>query len=212
MDKLIEDIIALEWSEFQNVNNEGGRASCQDNFKSFHIYRKSQFLAWNGEMLESYHNDLLHAIKIGRNLLTEKYARMMESTAPENYKSIKNMLPEISEEKEKLINNISKITIKWAEEYAKEYPMLSGNGRPIHASEDGPYYTSVETYARGELSTYSEETLKLYYEHVKHLLSENKNLSKMITENTVKEYGYSTMDEAESRMSQKQQNSYKYFK
>ena len=31
----IADIVAEEWRQFQQVNNEGGRASCQDNFPEF---------------------------------------------------------------------------------------------------------------------------------------------------------------------------------
>ena len=44
---LIEKIIAEEWKQFDQVNNEGGRASCQDNWPTFHIMRKSQFDNWN---------------------------------------------------------------------------------------------------------------------------------------------------------------------
>ena len=49
--------------------------------------------------------------------------------------------------------------VKWLEQLAPEYPMLVGGGRPIHSSEDEKYDTSFETYLRGELSTYSIETL-----------------------------------------------------
>ena len=200
MNNLIEDIIALEWNEFQKVNNEGGRAACQDNWTNFQIYRRSAFLAWNQEMLESYHQDLVHAINNGRNLLTEKYARMMESTAPENYQAIINKLPPIAEEKKKIIEEISQICLKWAEEFAQEYPLLSGNGRPIHSYEDGPNDTSFETYARGELSTYSENTLRLYDMYITQLFEENKNLTKMVMENTVLEFGYNSLEQAERRI------------
>jgi len=200
---LIENIIDLEWNEFQKVNNEGGRAACQNNWKSFQIYRRSNLLAWNQEMLESYQQDLVHAINNGRNLLTEKYARMMESTAPENYQAIINELPTITEEKKKIIEEISQISVKWAEEFAQEYPLISGNGRPIYFYEDGPYDTSFETYIRGELSTYSENTLRLYFKYTTQLLKENKNLTKMVIENTVREYGYNSLDQAEKRIASK---------
>ena len=48
------------------------------------------------------------------------------------------------------------------EEFAKEYPKMAGNARSIHTSEDNEYNTSYETYLRGELGTYSEETFVLY--------------------------------------------------
>lgn len=194
MKSLVEEIIALEWAEFQKVNNEGGRAYCQDDWPGFHIYRKSQFLAWNMQMLESYYADLVDAINDGRNLITEKYARMMESTAPERYLLIKDALPAITGEKQKLIDDIARISLKWAREFAEEYPEIAGSGRPLRAAEDNLYNTSVETYLRGELATYSENTLDLYYKYVTQLSAENKNLTKMIMENTVREYGYSSLD------------------
>lgn len=195
MKNLIENIIDLEWAEFQEVNNEGGRAYCQDDWHSFHIYRKSQFLAWTEEMLESYYSDLVAAKNDNRNLLTEKYARMMESTAPENYRLIKDALPVITEEKQKIIYDITQISLKWAHEFAEQYPNLSERGRSLQASEDSLHNTSVETYLKGELATYSENTLKLYYKHVKQLLAENKNLTKIIMENTVREHGYASLDQ-----------------
>ncbi len=200
MNNLLENIIALEWDEFQKVNNEGGRASCQNAWKTFQIMRRSQFSAWNKEMLESYHSDLVTAINNGRNLLTEKYARMMESTGPEKYQAIKENFPLITKEKKKLIDKIVPISIKWHEEFAREYPNISVQGRPNHIDEDGPFITSSEIYERGELSTYSVKTLKLYYQFITQLLEENKNLPKIVIENTVREYGLISLDQAEKKI------------
>lgn len=201
MKSLIDNIITIEWNEFQKVENEGGRAACQDNWKTFEIARKSQFLSWNEEMLKSYYNDLTKATKEGRNLLTEKYARMMESTAPDKYKNIKDKLPAISDDMKMLIEDIIKIRIKWAEDFAELYPKISGNGRLIHSYEDNAYSTSSETYLRGELSTYSEKTIELYYEYVNKLLEQGKNQAMMIMENTAEAYGYKSLDEAENKLS-----------
>lgn len=200
MNNLIEAIINLEWNEFQKVNNEGGRAACQDDRKSFEIYRRSQYLSWNEEMLQSYYGDLIDAINTGRNLVTEKYARMMESTAPIQYEAIKSSLPAISEEKKRMIEEITAVRIKWTEEFASVYPKTAGNGRPVHTYEDGPYDTSVETYLRGELSTYSEKTLALHLKHINQLLEKGINQYESIMENTVREYGYNSLDETEQRM------------
>lgn len=201
MKSLIDNIIDIEWNEFQKVENEGGRAACQDNWKTFEIARKSQFLSWNEEMLKSYYNDLTKATEEGRNLLTEKYARMMESTAPDKYEIIKDKLPSISDNMKKLIEDIIKIRIKWAEDFAELYPKISGNGRLIHSYEDNAYSTSSETYLRGELSTYSEKTIELYYEYVNKLLEQGKNQAMMIMENTAEAYGYKSLDEAENKLS-----------
>ena len=80
--EIIDRIIQLEWKQFDAVQNEGGRASCQDDFKTFEIMRKSQFLVWPAKVLESYEKDVLEAGKKGWNLISEKYARMIEFTNP----------------------------------------------------------------------------------------------------------------------------------
>ena len=73
MEKLIDEIIGLEWCFFDRVRNEGGRAPCQDDWKTFRIMRSSQFMAWNRPLLESWHGDLLQARERGDNPMTEKY-------------------------------------------------------------------------------------------------------------------------------------------
>ena len=84
---LIDEVIKREWKQFQYVQNEGGRASCQDDHETFVIMRKSQFMNWTQELLESYRQDLIEAEAAHWNLLTEKYARMMESTGIGRYSS-----------------------------------------------------------------------------------------------------------------------------
>lgn len=187
---LVENIIALEWEAFDKVDNEGGRADCQDDYETFYIMRKSQYLAWNVEMLQSFYKDLAEAKEKGWNLITEKYARMMESTCREEYDNLKENLPYVSEEKKQLTEEIVKIQVGFMEEFAKEYPQIAKNARVIHSSEDTYFRTSYETYLRGELLTYSDETLKLYGQFIVDKVRENKNLAKEIMENTAKLYGY----------------------
>ena len=71
---------------FQETENIGGRASCQDQYDTFYANRYSQHNALELDTLESYRKDLADAKAIGRNLITEKYAFMMEFTDPEYYK------------------------------------------------------------------------------------------------------------------------------
>ena len=57
--------------------------------------------------------------------------------------------------------------------------------------------TSVETYTRGELQTYSERTLELYLNHLRKL-EQNKVLFPLIVmKATVRANGYFSLDEAE---------------
>ncbi|MGN1186908.1 MAG: DUF4125 family protein, partial [Lachnospiraceae bacterium] len=83
--KLIDSVVEEEWNMFQATSNEGGRADCQNNWNTFQLMRKSQFMAWEDELLESYLSDLKEGELKGRNLIAEKYARMMKSTAPYKY-------------------------------------------------------------------------------------------------------------------------------
>jgi len=197
---IVDKIVELEWKQFDKVKNEGGRASCQDDYQTFSIMRKSQYLTWPDELLESFYNDLLVAENKGWNLIMEKYARMMESTAPEKYEELKKDLPVLDGERIAIQEEIIKIQVSWMEEFAGKYPKMAGNARSIHTSEDTPFNTSYETYLRGELGTYSENTFILYGRFITGLLKENRNLAYEIMENTAKLYGYESVEEAEERI------------
>lgn len=197
---MIEKVVDLEWKQFDKVKNEGGRASCQDDFGTFSIMRKSQYLTWNEELLASYYNDLLSAEENGWNLITEKYARMMQSTAPEQYETLKNSLPVRSDERIVIAEAIIKIQVTWMEEFSKQYPKMAGNARSIHTYEDNAYNTSYETYLRGELGTYSEETFILYGRFIEGLVREGKNLAYETMKNTAILYGYESLETAEAKL------------
>ena len=81
----------------------------------------------------------------------------------------------------------------------REYPALSGRGRAVHTWEDTPWNTSVETYARGELGSYSDETVLLYLEMTKKMEQNKENHARMVMEHMVRFYGYQSLDEAEQR-------------
>lgn len=197
---LIDKIVDLEWRQFDKVKNEGGRASCQDDFATFSIMRKSQYMTWTTELLHSYYNDLAEAEAKGWNLIMEKYARMMKSTAPEKYKELEKELPVRSPEREHIAEEIIKCQVAWMEDFAKQYPKMAINARSIHTHEDNEFNTSYETYLRGELGTYSEETFILYGRFITGLLQEGKNLAYETMENTARLYGYQSVEDAEERL------------
>ena len=192
MNPIIEQIVEMEWEMFQNVRNTGGRAACQDDFETFDVMRKSQFLIWDLPLLESYWQDLQEGKAQGRNLVMEKYAYMMESTAPKEYEAIATGLPKISEEKQAMVEQIVAIQVGWREEFAEKYPHLSGQARIIHTSEDTRYDISFETYLRGELKTYSMQTLVLYGRRIVAFVQEQKNMTEEIMRYTTAFYGYKT--------------------
>lgn len=197
MNPIIEQIVEMEWEMFQNVRNTGGRAACQDDFETFDVMRKSQFLTWDLPLLESYWQDLQEGKAQGRNLVMEKYAYMMESTAPKEYEAIATGLPKISEEKQAMVEQIVAIKVGWREEFAEKYPHLSGQARIIHTSEDTLYDISFETYLRGELKTYSMQTLVLYGRRIVAFVQEQKNMTEEIMRYTTAFYGYKTLEDAE---------------
>ncbi len=195
---LVDEIVQLEWKAFDQVENQGGcRAECQDNWETFSIMRKSQFLAWNEELLLSYLEDFQRANQRGWNLVTEKYGRMMCSTDPEEYEKLKSYFPEVSEQKTAIIEQIVRIQVEWMEDFAKEYPKISAGARSIQTEEDSIFNTSYETYLRGELGTYSDKTLTLYGRFIVGIYREHGNLAYTIIGNTAKFYGYEDLNEME---------------
>lgn len=197
---LIENIIALEWAAFDKVDNEGGRADCQDDFKTFSIMRKSQYRTWTKEMIQSFIEDFENANKKEINLIAQKYGYMMESTAPDRFAAIKEQLMPVSEEKRAIIEQIVSIQVGFMEAFATSYPLSADNARSIHTKDDNLYNTSYETYLRGELMTYSDETLMLYGRFIVEKARNNENLAKQIMNETAVLYGYASVDELEEKL------------
>lgn len=206
--EIISEIIDREWRQFQAVENRGGRAGCQDDRETFKIMRDSQFSVWPRMLLLSYLGDLRSADAAGRNLVAEKYLWMMESTYPEEFEAQKDCLRPKSYGREKMEEKIIGVQVRWMEEYAARYPHLAAGGRAIHTSEDTLCDTSFETYLRGELSTYSAQTLDLYAQWVDSLKSEGRNMSLEIMEQTVRHYGYKDLEAAEAHEAGRKQNKF----
>jgi hypothetical protein len=121
---------------------------------------------------------------------------MMESTSPEEYAQLEHLLLPLDLEVPPLIEKIVRIVLKWEEELAGKYPNIARRGRPIYSSDDTLYTTSIETYLRGELATYSLRTLKLYYENILNQKSEAINGSEVILRHVMESYGFKSLREA----------------
>ncbi len=197
---IVDEIVRLEWQAFDKVENEGGRANCQDDFGTFEIMRKSQFLAWDDATREGYLADLRNAARRGRNLVQEKYARMMASTAPAQYARFAHTLPPLAESQCADIERIIRQQLIWRLEFAAAFPHMSGQARLIRSEEDTPRDTSFETYLRGELGTYSEMTLSAYKRMVAALLAAGENPTTRTMEHTARLYGYRDLADAEARL------------
>lgn len=197
---LIAQIVAQEWAMFDEVQNNGGRAECQNNPREFEIMRSSQLKTWSEDVLKSYLHDLTSAAYSKRNLLTEKYAYMMESTYPEEFAQIKQFLPEVVPEVRVKIDEIVDINLDWQKEAEEKYPNLRAKGRPLTSKEDSAYQTSFETYLRGELMTYSAETVFKLHAYTLACLEKHYNMAIANLQNMVGQYGYNTLEEANEKM------------
>lgn len=195
-DPLIAAIIEAEWQMFDKVQNEGGRAACQNDARTFAIMRYSQFAPLPQDVLESYRDDLEQAAQVGRNLLAEKYAYMMEYTDPATFdRTLRDHLPAVSAYKQALCARIANRLIRDEQQFATRYPALHAQGRPTEGAQADD--VSVHVYALGELKTYSERTLERYDAWLR--AHPEENISINVHRVMVQLYGYDSLEAAEAR-------------
>lgn len=194
---LISRIVDLEWHLFQHVQGLDGRpAGCQQDRKTFEVMRTGQATSWSTAVLESYLEDLASAQAEGRNLMTEKYARMMATTAPQAYAELYDQLSRLTPSVEAMISEITETVVAWQELLEGTYPHILKRGRPLRQSADASGVTSFETYLRGELATYSERTLQHYLEHVRRQHAAGINGARITLAYMVAQYGYGSLEAA----------------
>lgn len=194
-----EAVVRHEFAQFQHVSSEGGRADCQDDWPQFRLQRVPQFMTWTDALVASYAADLDAADAAGRNLLTEKYARMMAGAEPERFRrEIAPSLPPLASARVALQERIIAVQVGWAEAFHRRYPRLGEGMRVLRTSQDTVAATSFETYLRGELSTYSTRTLRLYGDLVDAVAAQGGNLTERTLAWTVTLAGFSGLDDAEA--------------
>ena len=195
-DPLIAAIIEAEWQMFDKVQNEGGRAACQNDARTFAIMRYSQFAPLPQDVLKSYRDDLAVAAREGRNLLAEKYAYMMEYTDPATFdRTLRDHLPAVSAYKQELCARIANRLIRDEQQFAARYPAMHAQGRPTEGAQADD--VSVQVYALGELKTYSERTLERYDAWLR--AHPEENISVSVHRVMVQLYGYDSLEAAEAR-------------
>jgi hypothetical protein len=184
-DHIIDAILEIELAMFLTVNPQ--RTSlCQKYPDSFRLHRRAQFSPWSQVTLESYLDDLRNAQRAGKNLMRLKYARMENLIPVQNTNSI--------------IDDIIRLKISWQKEMFQKYPAIMHDARPLTKEAGSALMTSFETYARGELETYSNRTLELLYADLHMKLEEGVNMSEEVYECMVRDSGYPSLAESERRL------------
>ena len=88
----------------------------------------------------------------------------------------------------------------WAKDFRERYPKLGEAMRALTTTEDTPSATSFETYLRGELGTYSDQTFERYEAMIgeRAAASPQRNITEETLLHTVQLGGFDTLEEAEA--------------
>jgi hypothetical protein len=185
-DELIQEILQKELEMFLAVQAREP-VSCQQDPEGFRVNRAAQFSVWSEQTLASYREDLEKAVEQDRNLMTLKYARM------------ENLIPKLHDDilVDNLIDQIVGIQAAWQRDMMARYPYLMKRGRPLTDEEEALQATSFVKYLRGELETYSADTLAHLYRDVTESQAKDQNMTEAIYEHLVRSHGYASIEEAE---------------
>jgi hypothetical protein len=175
-EELLNKIIEIEFRMFEQVRTSEP-SLCKDRPETFRAMRGMGHSVLSTKTLQSYLEDLQKAKAEGRNLLTEKYARM------------DNRIPPLKTNR--LIDEIVKIESQWMRELSQKYPQSFKGGSG-----------GFELYLSSELETYSDETLKLYFGDVSRAEKEGRNLAKEGYTKLFQQIGYSSIDDMERKRGQ----------
>ncbi len=170
--ELLDNIIEFEFDMFERVRTSEP-SLCKDRPETFRAMREITHSVLSTKTLQSYLEDLQKAKAEGRNLITEKYARM------------DNRIPPLKTNP--IIDDIVEIEARWMEELSRKYP---------HTFKRGPGF---KIYLSCELETYSDETLKLYFGDVSRAEKEGGNLTEERYTKLTKQMGYGSIDELKGK-------------
>jgi len=171
-EELLNEIIEIELRMFDQVRTSEP-SLCKDRPGTFKVMRGMTHSVLSTKTLQSYLEDLQKAKAEGRNLLTEKYARM------------DNRIPPLKTNP--IIDDIVEIEAHWMEELSQKYPRTFKRG------------PGFKIYLSSELETYSDETLKLYFGDVSRAEKEGRNLTEERYTKLAKQIGYGSIDELEGK-------------
>lgn len=170
---LVEEIVEREWEMMRAVVSDG-RSLCQERPGTFRAMRRISHSVLSRDTLASYLGDLRNAQVEGRNLVTEKYARM------------EGQIPPVSDCP--LIPRIVAIESAWMKALCAAFPLT------LQAAAG--YFARYEAC---ELETYSDATLTLLYRDVLAGRAAGRNLVRERYEDLFRDLGQGTLADVESR-------------
>lgn len=185
--ELIKEILKIELEMFKQVRT-AAPSRCQENTNSFLLVRGAAFANWSEKTLACYLQDLQEAREEGRNLMTEKYARM------------DNLIPCLNDNP--LIDDIMAIEIEWEKEVRAKYPHVVGRSSREEA-ETGDDMAYFKNYLRSELETYSDATLVSYYTDLLAAVGNGENLAEKTFAAIFRRMGFASLAEAEAYSARK---------
>lgn len=148
---LLAEIIERELAMFLSTRNEGGKSECQERPDTFRLMRRMAHEAHGVDFLRAYLDDLRNGEKEGRNLVTEKYARMDD------------LLPPLSDSP--LLDEIADAESHFLRDATRAYPHI--------IPREG--WNRFRRYLRCELETLSPRSLALYADEIRKAQQEGKN-------------------------------------
>lgn len=170
---LVQEIVDREWEMMRNVVSDG-RSLCQERPGTFRAMREMTHSVLSRDTLASYAGDLRNAALEGRNLVTEKYARM------------EGKIPPVSECP--LIARIVAIESAWMHDLCEAFPLTFRSA-----------VTYFERYESCELETFSDATLTLLYRDVLAARESGRNLVRERYESLFGKLGQGTLAEVEEK-------------
>lgn len=170
--ELLERIIEIELDMFERVRTDEPSA-CKDSPEGLKTMRRMTHSVLSTDTMESYLGDLQEAKAAGRNLLTEKYARM------------DNKIPPLKANPG--IGKIVEIEGRWMKELSEKYPYTFKGGE------------GFRIYLSSELETYSDKTLELYLKDTSKADAEGRNLAEDRYTMLFQQMGYNSIDDVESK-------------
>jgi hypothetical protein len=169
----IKRIIDLEWPMFHSVKASEA-AACQEDEGTFRLMRWMSHSVLPVDLLEALADHLEQAAAQGRNLMTEKYARMG------------GQLPPLQDNPH--IGAIVAAELGWMRDLNRRYPLtFPGTGERFQA------------YLTADLETWSEQALALYHDFVREALGEGRNPVQDRYGNLFQRIGYASIEEREQK-------------